>query len=100
VSPEHRFASSDNGSGALVELSDVGRHYSVGSGGVVALADVSIRIAAEDFVVVLGPSGSGKTTVLNIIGALDVPSEGRVVVAAGTSRGLRARSCSRSGVSA
>ncbi len=68
-------------SGALVELSGVGRRYTVGSNEVVALADVSLRVAAEDLVVVLGPSGSGKTTLLNIIGALDSPSEGRVVVA-------------------
>ena len=66
---------------ALVELAGVSRRYAVGSGEVVALADVSIKVAAEDFVVVLGPSGCGKTTLLNIIGALDTPSEGRVVVA-------------------
>jgi putative ABC transport system ATP-binding protein len=66
---------------ALVELSGVGRRYRVDSNEVVALADVSLRVAAEDLVVVLGPSGSGKTTLLNIIGALDSPSEGRVVVA-------------------
>ena len=66
---------------ALVQLSGVGRRYTVGSDEVVALADVSLRVAAEDLVVVLGPSGSGKTTLLNIIGALDSPSEGRVVVA-------------------
>ena len=68
-------------SGALVELFGVGRRYRVGANEVVALADVSLRVAAEDLVVVLGPSGSGKTTLLNIIGALDSPSEGRVVVA-------------------
>jgi putative ABC transport system ATP-binding protein len=66
---------------ALVELTGVGRRYRVGSNDVVALADVSLSVAAEDLVVVLGPSGSGKTTLLNIIGALDSPSEGRVVVA-------------------
>jgi putative ABC transport system ATP-binding protein len=65
----------------LVELAGVGRRYSVGANEVVALADVSLRITAEEFVVVLGPSGSGKTTLLNIIGALDSPSEGRAVVA-------------------
>jgi putative ABC transport system ATP-binding protein len=65
----------------LVELSGVGRRYQVGTNDVVALADVSLRVAAENLVVVLGPSGSGKTTLLNIIGALDSPSEGRVVVA-------------------
>jgi putative ABC transport system ATP-binding protein len=62
-------------------LFSVGRRYSVGTNEVVALADVSSRVSAEESVVVLGPSGSGKTTLLNIIGALDSPSEGRVVVA-------------------
>jgi putative ABC transport system ATP-binding protein len=65
----------------LISLEDVGRRYQVGDVEVVALDSVSLDIAAEDFVVVLGPSGSGKTTLLNIIGALDAPSHGRVVVA-------------------
>ena len=78
---EHRLPSADDRPNALIELSAVSRRYAVGTNVVVALADVSIRVAAEDFVVVLGPSGSGKTTLLNIIGALDSPSEGRVVVA-------------------
>jgi putative ABC transport system ATP-binding protein len=78
---ERRLVSPDQATGVLVELVGVGRRYAVGSGEVVALADVSISVAAEDFVVVLGPSGSGKTTLLNIIGALDSASEGRVVVA-------------------
>jgi putative ABC transport system ATP-binding protein len=78
---EHRHLSPVRAGGALVELVGVGRRYAVGSGEVVALAGVSIEVAAEEFVVVLGPSGSGKTTLLNIIGALDSASEGRVVVA-------------------
>jgi putative ABC transport system ATP-binding protein len=65
----------------LIELEGVGRRYGVGTGEVIALDGVSLSIAAEDFVVVLGPSGSGKTTLLNIIGALDSPTSGRVVVA-------------------
>jgi putative ABC transport system ATP-binding protein len=65
----------------LISLEDVSRRYTVGEVEVVALESVTLDIAAEDFVVVLGPSGSGKTTLLNIIGALDAPSYGRVVVA-------------------
>ncbi len=65
----------------LVVLEGVGRRYRVGSQEVVALADVSLEVGAEDLVVVLGPSGSGKSTLLNIIGALDSPTDGRVVVA-------------------
>jgi putative ABC transport system ATP-binding protein len=66
---------------ALIELDGVGRSYQVGDNEVIALADVRLEIASEDFVVILGPSGSGKTTMLNIIGALDSPTDGRVIVA-------------------
>src|SRR5262249_25265186 len=45
------------------------------------LAGVSFEVGAEELVVVLGPSGCGKTTLLNMIGALDTPTEGRVTVA-------------------
>jgi putative ABC transport system ATP-binding protein len=75
----------------LVELEGVSRRYEVGENVVVALADVSLSVGAEDFVVVLGPSGSGKTTLLNIIGALDSASEGRVLVAGQDITGLSRR---------
>jgi putative ABC transport system ATP-binding protein len=65
----------------IIHLEGVGRRYRVGEREVVALTDVSLDVYAEEFVVVLGPSGSGKTTLLNVIGALDSPTEGRVVVA-------------------
>jgi ABC-type Fe3+/spermidine/putrescine transport system ATPase subunit len=65
----------------LIRVDGVGRRYRVGDNVVVALADVSFEVRAEEFIVVLGPSGCGKTTLLNMIGALDSPSEGRVVVA-------------------
>jgi putative ABC transport system ATP-binding protein len=77
----HLSARLDAPAAALIELDGVGRRYRVGDNEVVALADVSFAITAEEFVVVLGPSGCGKTTLLNMIGALDSPTEGRVVVA-------------------
>ena len=65
----------------VVELEEVTRRYQVGSGVVTALEDVDLRVEAGEFVVVLGPSGSGKTTLLNMIGALDVPTSGRIRIA-------------------
>jgi putative ABC transport system ATP-binding protein len=65
----------------LIRLEGVSRRYRVGDHEVVALADVSFEVNAQEFVVVLGPSGCGKTTLLNMVGALDSPTEGRVVVA-------------------
>ncbi len=65
---------------ALIELAGLSRHYDVGGGTVVALERVDLEIGAGEFVVILGPSGSGKTTLLNMIGALDSPSDGRIVI--------------------
>jgi putative ABC transport system ATP-binding protein len=66
---------------ALIELHGVVKAYGSGPAEVRALDGVSLSIAGGEFVVVLGPSGSGKTTVLNVVGALDTPTSGRVVVA-------------------
>jgi putative ABC transport system ATP-binding protein len=69
------------GAAALIELFGVSREYAVGGGRVVALEAVDLRVCEGEFVVVLGPSGSGKTTLLNLVGALDTPTAGRIVVA-------------------
>lgn len=75
----------------IIELRDVSRSYEVGDTTVTALHSANLDVGEGEFVVVLGPSGSGKTTLLNMIGALDVPTEGEVVVAGqrvtGASRG-------------
>ncbi len=67
--------------GPVVELERVGRSFRVGSTTVNALSEVDLAVHAGELVVVLGPSGCGKTTLLNLIGALDVPSTGRITVA-------------------
>ncbi|MGZ6969438.1 MAG: ATP-binding cassette domain-containing protein, partial [Acidimicrobiia bacterium] len=64
----------------LIELDAVSRRYEVGGGVVTALGSVDLTIGAGEFVVVLGPSGSGKTTLLNLIGALDSPSSGTIII--------------------
>jgi putative ABC transport system ATP-binding protein len=69
------------GERALIELEGVSRRYRLGETVVTALEDVDLRADAGEFIVVLGPSGCGKTTLLNMIGALDSPTEGRVRIA-------------------
>ncbi len=77
-----------------IVLEHVSRDYRIGSATVNALSDVSLRFDEGEFVVILGPSGSGKTTLLNLVGALDVPTSGRITLAgretAGASRRERA----------
>ncbi len=64
----------------LVVLEAVGRRYGEGPTAVDALKDVNLEVQPGEFVVILGPSGSGKTTLLNLIGGIDSPTAGRVVV--------------------
>jgi putative ABC transport system ATP-binding protein len=73
------------------ELRNVSKAYELGGRDIHAVRDVSLTIAAGEFVAVAGPSGSGKTTLLQLLGALDRPSsgeilfEGRDIVALGDS---------------
>jgi len=64
----------------IVELQDVVKSYRQGHVDVPALRGLSVSVAKGEFVAICGPSGSGKTTALNLIGALDAPSEGLVRV--------------------
>ena len=62
----------------MIELDNVSRNYETGSTVVRALRGLSLEIEDGEFVAVVGPSGSGKSTLMNVIGALDVPDEGKV----------------------
>jgi putative ABC transport system ATP-binding protein len=64
----------------LVEVTGVSREFPSGHGTVRALRDVDLRVPAGRFLAVSGRSGAGKTTLLNVIGGLDRPSSGQVVV--------------------
>jgi len=64
----------------LVELEKVSRVYQKGKEKVEVLHELDLTIEKGDFLALMGPSGSGKTTLLNLIGGLDKPSAGKVVV--------------------
>lgn len=64
----------------LIETRNVWRRYTLGGEIVTALADVSFGVNSGEFVAVVGPSGSGKSTLLNLVGLLDTPDEGTVLV--------------------
>src|SRR5262245_42336553 len=65
----------------VVSLTDVFKTYKLGEVDVPAVKGVTFSIPRRRFSVIVGPSGSGKTTLLNLIGCIDRPTAGRVVVA-------------------
>jgi putative ABC transport system ATP-binding protein len=67
--------------GSLVVARGVHKTYRRGSEDVDVLQGVNLNVEAGEFVAFMGPSGSGKTTLLNLLGGLDVPSEGSITVA-------------------
>ncbi len=62
----------------MIELVSVHKTYGAGPSRVEALRDVSLSIAAGEFVSIMGPSGSGKSTLLNLVSALDLPTAGSI----------------------
>ncbi len=61
----------------MIQLDQVCRSFQVGDQQVLALREVSLSIAAGEYIAIMGPSGSGKSTMLNLLGLLDRPSSGR-----------------------
>lgn len=64
----------------MIKLSNVSKIYQSGSTEIRALDQVNLEIKKSEFAVVLGPSGSGKSTLLNLIGGMDVVSEGVIEI--------------------
>ena len=70
----------ENITDVAVRLSNVTKYYSIGSVQVKALRNVTLSIRTRRFTTIIGASGSGKTTLLNLIGCMDVPTAGDVMV--------------------
>jgi len=64
----------------IIELRDVKKIYRVGEVITRALNGVNLKVYPKDFLAIMGPSGSGKTTLLNMIGLLDIPTSGKILV--------------------
>jgi len=64
----------------VLQTSALRREYAIGRESIVALGGVDISIQKGEFVAIMGPSGSGKSTLLNLLGGLDQPTEGKVIL--------------------
>lgn len=63
-----------------IQLDGVWKAYGEGSGQFWALKDAHLEIGSQDFLAIIGPSGSGKSTLLHILGCLDLPTRGDVLI--------------------
>ncbi len=64
----------------VIRIEGLKKHFAMGSGRFTALNGIDLSFRRGEFAGLIGPSGSGKTTLLNIIGTLDVPSEGKAII--------------------
>ncbi|NBR48962.1 ATP-binding cassette domain-containing protein, partial [bacterium] len=65
---------------SLIHLESVSKIYRVGDQEIRALDQINLRIEEGEFVAIIGPSGSGKSTLMHLLGCLDTPSSGRMVI--------------------
>jgi putative ABC transport system ATP-binding protein len=64
----------------VLKTENLSKTYTLGKRGLRALSDLNLQVNKGEFVSIMGPSGSGKTTLLNVLGCLDKPSNGRVLL--------------------
>ncbi len=64
----------------LIELTDVTKRYQVGEQEIYALNGIDLSIEQGEYAAIIGPSGSGKSTLMHLLGCLDTPSSGRMMI--------------------
>lgn len=64
----------------ILKTENLSKSYTLGKRNVKALDNVNLEVKKGEFVSIMGPSGSGKTTLLNVLGCLDKPTEGKVLL--------------------
>ncbi|MDZ7548970.1 ABC transporter ATP-binding protein, partial [Clostridium perfringens] len=64
----------------MINIKNISKTYNIGSEKLTVLDDVSLKIEKGEVVAIVGPSGSGKSTLMNMIGGLDRPSRGEVII--------------------
>lgn len=72
----------------IVETKNLKKYYQLGDNTIRALDDVDFRVKPQEFIAIIGKSGSGKSTLMHMIGGLDVPTGGEVIVAGKNLAGL------------
>lgn len=79
----------------MIELQNIQKIYKTGDETVTALKNINLNIDDGEFVAIVGPSGSGKSTLLHLIGGLDKPSDGNIIVDGKNLRKLKDKDLSR-----
>ena len=73
---------------SLIMVRNVHKHYTLDKADAPALIDVSLEVSPGERVCLMGPSGSGKSTLLNLIGCIDSPTSGAVVIDGEDTKGM------------
>ncbi len=79
----------------LIELRDVAKYYNKGSEVVKAIDGINLEVQERGMTAIVGPSGSGKSTLLHMIGAMDRPTRGQVIVAGKSLNGVSEKDLTR-----